>query len=107
MSIRSWQPNKRQEDFFSIPDTIFEALYGGAAGGGKTEGLLMLDLAKKTKEGKPLYTHPRFKSLYLRRTFPELDNEVIPRSREFYEPTGAKYNEAKKRWTWPSGAIAQ
>ena len=107
MSIKSWEPTKRQESFISLPDTVFEGLYGGAAGGGKTECLLMLPLCKKDKQGKPVYEHQRFKALYLRRTFPELDREVIPRSKEFYPHTGAVYQDQKKRWLWPSGAILQ
>ena len=108
MPIKSWQPTPRQEDFLSLPDTIFEALYGGAAGGGKTETLLMLPIIKRDKAGQPLYAHPRFKMLFLRRTFPELDSEVVPRSKEFFPSTGANpYQEKFKRWTWPSGAIFQ
>src|SRR5271157_3433792 len=108
MSLKEWKPTKRQEDFLEIPDTVFEGLYGGAAGGGKTEVLLMLPIVKKTKLDKPLYTHPRFKMLYLRRTFPELDNEVIPRSKEFYTAAGFyPFQDQKKRWTHSSGAIVQ
>lgn len=29
-----WKPNKRQEEFLSLPDDIFEALYGGVVSGG-------------------------------------------------------------------------
>jgi phage terminase large subunit len=97
-----WRPTKRQEDFLSLPDSLFEALFGGAAGGGKTETLLMLPITRQ------FYNHPRFKMLFLRRTFPELDNEVIPRSKEYFPLTGAlPYQDQKKRWTWPSGAIVQ
>jgi hypothetical protein len=100
-----WQPNKRQELFLSVPDSVFEILGGGAAGGGKTDLLLVLPIAKKTVQSQvQLYEHPKFKMLYMRRTFPELEKEVIPRSWDFYEQTGAKYNGTEHVWKWPSGA---
>lgn len=97
----SWKPTPRQSEFLQLPDTIFEALYGGAAGGGKTEALLNLPLAKN------FHQHPRFKGILFRRTFPELDREVIPRAlnQGLYSGCGARYNQEKKRWTFPSGAI--
>lgn len=98
---KAWRPNKRQESFIQLPDSIFEALYGGAAFGGKSELLVMLDIVRGFIE------YPKFKSLYLRRTFADLEKEIIPRSMEWYKPMGATYNETKKRWTWPSGAISQ
>lgn len=107
MPAKIWEPTQRQSDFLSLPYDIFEALYGGAAGGGKTETLLMLPCVSKTKAGQPLYTHPRFKMLYLRRTFPELDAEVIPRSKDFYPHFDFKYKDQKKRWENNSGAIIQ
>jgi hypothetical protein len=53
------------------------------------------------------YKEPKFKGLLLRRTFPELESEIILRSREWYKLTGAKYNEERKRWVFPSGAVMQ
>jgi hypothetical protein len=56
---------------------------------------------------KGLYQHSRFKGLLLRRTYPELEQELIIRSKLWYPHAGARYQEDKKRWTFPSGAIIQ
>ena len=39
MSEQIWTPQPKQRLFMSAPD--FEVLYGGAAGGGKSDALLM------------------------------------------------------------------
>jgi hypothetical protein len=96
-----WEPTPRQAEFLQLPDSIFEALYGGSAGGGKTDTLLYLPLARKFHE------HPKYKGIILRRTFPELESEVILRSRDFYSQAGGTYKDAKRRWEFPSGAIQQ
>ena len=98
---KEWKPFSRQEQFIQLPDTIFEGLYGGAAGGGKSDCLLMLPIVRG------FYKHPRFKGLILRRTFPELESEIIVRSQEWYNLAGGKYNAEKKRWNFVSGAIMQ
>lgn len=96
-----WKPNPKQEEFLSLPDSIFEALYGGAAFGGKTESLMMLPICKE------FIQYPRFKGLLLRRTYPELERELILRSHYFYKQAGGNYNDQKKRFQFSSGAIIQ
>lgn len=51
------------------------------------------------------HEYPKYKGLFLRRTFPELEGEIIPRSREFFPSTGATYNVAKHRWEFPRGGM--
>jgi hypothetical protein len=96
---RIWKPHQVQEEFLKIPFTVFEALYGGAAGGGKSELLLATPIVYNFHE------NPKFHGIVFRRTFPELEGSLIPRSREFYKPFGGEYNNAKHVWTFPSGAM--
>lgn len=98
---KEWKPTVKQKQVLSVPDSVFELLGGGAAGGGKTDLTILEDPTKGYTD------HPKFKSLILRRTYADLEKEIIPRSHEWYKPAGADYNETKKRWTWPSGAITQ
>jgi hypothetical protein len=93
--IREVKPNKRQEDFLSIPDEVFEALYGGAAYGGKSFILTLLPLIRG------FYKYRGFKGIILRRKFPDLEREIIRLSKDYYPLTGAKYNETKHSWEWP------
>lgn len=94
-----WRPTPKQAEFLSLPYEILEGFYAGAVNAGKTHVLLMYPIIHKMHEDS------RFKGLFLRRTFPELKNEVIPRSREFFEKLGATYNKSDKCWTFPSGAL--
>lgn len=91
----AWKPHKKQEEFIRIPFSVEEALYGGAAGGGKSEVLVMLPLIYRFHE------HPKFKGIILRRTAPELDAEIIGRARDWYPHCGAIWNEQKKHFYWP------
>jgi hypothetical protein len=92
----AWYPHPGpQEDFCSRPE--FEVLYGGAAGGGKTDCLLI--------EAARYVGHPRYRALLLRRTFPQLQ-EVIDRAFHWYPQIdpGANYKSSEHRWYWSSGA---
>ncbi len=90
-----WKPNKKQEAFLALPTTIKEAFYGGGAGSGKSDVLLVYGIVHRWHE------NPMFKQVFLRRTFPELRNEVMPRSREIYPKFGATFNKTDMIWTFP------
>lgn len=96
---RHWKPTKKQERFLQVPFDVDEAGYGGALGAGKSDVLMLMPLIYG------LHEQPKYKGLFLRRTFPELENEIIPRSKEFFSSTGAIYNISKHRWEWKNGAL--
>ena len=77
---------------------VEEALYGGAAGGGKSEALLM-DALKSVHV-------PGYAALILRRTFADLSlpGAIMSRSHEWLSGTDAHWSGVDKRWTFPSGA---
>lgn len=103
--FESWRPHPRQEDFLQVPYDVFEVLYGGALGGGKTDALLVAPIVLRTKNSKKqLYEHANFTGIIFRRTFPQLEKKIIPRAKMIYESLGATYNETKKCFTFPSGA---
>jgi len=90
-----WTPQPRQKVFMSRPE--HEALYGGAAGGGKSDCAIAEALRQ---------VHiPHYRGLILRKTYPQL-SEMVDRSREIYLPSfpDAKFNEQKHSWVFPSGA---
>jgi len=90
-----WIPNLKQEPFLTIPWSVKEAFYGGGAGSGKSDVLLYYPIVHK------LHENPRFKQVFMRRTFPELRNEIVPRSRDIYRRFGATFNKSDMCWTFP------
>lgn len=88
-------PTPKQGIFLSLIDP--EALFGGAAGGGKSDALLMGALQ--------FANVPGYSAILFRRTFSDLNlpGGLIPRSLEWL--TGkARWNATNHVWTFPSGA---
>lgn len=74
-----------------------EALYGGAAGGGKSDALVI--------EGLRQIHIPHYKGLLIRKTFPQLA-ELIDKSYKYYPRIDrrARYNASEHTWRFSSGA---
>ncbi len=53
---------------------------------------------------KGYHLHPNWKGQLFRRTFPQLEEYIIPRSKELFKKLGGVYNETKHVWKFPSGA---
>lgn len=75
-----------------------EAFYGGAAGGGKSDALLMA--------AAMYFDVPGYSALILRKNLPDLKQPgaLIPRSRDWWSGK-AKWHVNDKTWTFPSGAV--
>lgn len=80
-------------------DRVFEALYGGAVGGGKSDALLMAAAQYAWKE-------PGFSGILFRRTYQDLakPGALLSRAKEWWIPAGVRYNDNTKQFTFPSGA---
>ena len=78
-----------------------EVLFGGAAGGGKSEAGL--------HAAAQYVDHPKYSGIIFRRSFSDLNlpGALIDRSKEWWSNTGAKWNARDHQWTFPSGATLQ
>ena len=95
MSDVIWKPQPRQLAFMSRPED--EALYGGSAGGGKSDALVI--------EATRQVDIPHYKGLILRKTYPQL-TELIDKSLRYYPAAfpDARYNASEHTWRFKSGA---
>lgn len=91
-----WQPQTGpQEWLISCP--IYEVFFGGARGGGKTDGMLGEWIQHAQEYGASA------KGVFFRRELVQLD-DVISRAMELFIPLGAEWKEQKKTFVFPNGA---
>lgn len=90
-----WEPNSKQAMLLSCP--VFEVFFGGARGGGKTDGMLGEWISHQDCYGGEAA------GLMVRRERTQLI-DTIDRSRALYTPLGAKYHEQDKLWRFPNGS---
>lgn len=91
-----WTPQPGpQEALIACP--TFEVFYGGARGGGKTEGSIGDWLEHSGKYNAHAV------GVFFRRKFKQLE-EVVARTKLLFPQIGAKYNEQKAEWVMPGGA---
>ena len=90
------RPTERQAAFLARDE--LEVLFGGAAGGGKSDALLMGALE--------YVDHPGYAALLLRQTYADLSlpGALMDRAAEWLRPTAAEWSDRTKTWHFPSGA---
>jgi len=93
--VSGWYPQEGpQADLCVCP--MQEVFFGGARGGGKTDGVLGKWALKERRYGTA------FNAIMFRRTTVSAE-DAIERSKEIYGPLGGKFNERPPRWRMPHG----
>ena len=109
-----WVPNPGPQTLL-VTCPIWDVLYGGARGGGKTDGLLgdfigfsiRIGQAKENPAawpGEQLRPQAHARGLIVRRTYDELD-EAVARSHEILGPLNARWVPSKYTWQLPWGGF--
>lgn len=83
-----------------VDSVAFITMFGGAAGGGKSRGLL-------NKYFGRCQAFPGYKALILRRTFPELKRSLIRTSLENFPKEVGKYHETDHIWKFSNGSTLE
>lgn len=96
----AWTLTPRQAEAEAAAAEVDELLFGGSAGGGKSDFMLWHchELSKRI---------PGHRSLMLRTVFPELRRSLIARSLERIPPSDARYKVGDKEWHYHNGSVIE
>lgn len=90
-----WSPQRGpQEALVHCPITLIG--YGGARGGGKTDGVLGKFAVKQEQLGQD------FNAIFFRKELPQAD-DLIERAKQIYLPINAHWQDQKKQFTFLNG----
>lgn len=93
--IIAWSPQPGPQK--ALVDCPFpEILFGGARGGGKTDGVLGKFALKAKRYGQ------QFNAVFFRKEMPQQD-DLVERAKEIYVPLGASWREQQKMFVMPWG----
>lgn len=94
-----WKPMKGSQEAFLASTPIFEVLFEGTRGGGKTDCLLM-SFCMHVGRG----FGAAWKGILFRQTYKQL-SDVISKTQKWIPQIWpeAKFNASEHTWTWPSG----
>lgn len=91
-----FEPLPKQRELLAAKER--EILYGGAAGGAKSVGILMWMCQDLDRPG--------FRGVIVRKTLTALESDgaLMDKATEWWRGSGAKWDGKAKAWTFPSGA---
>ena len=92
-----WRPQEGPQTEF-VQSEVFEVVYGGARGGGKTDAVLGEFAIHAVKYGADA------RGLLVRRTRTALE-PTIARAKDIYGQHGVVWIEARSRFEWPEGGV--
>ncbi|KAF6576566.1 hypothetical protein JDW19_02450 [Paenibacillus polymyxa] len=93
-----YKPQPRQEVYHQTEAD--EILYGGAAGGGKSEATIW-DALKYAMQ------YPGSRQIIFRRTHPDLQRSIVTRTLQVYPKELGKYNASKHEWIFVNGSVIE
>jgi len=94
-----WEPQPGPQTAM-IACPLFEIFFGGARGGGKTDGMLGEWISHQDQYGE------HCNAIMFRRERTQLV-DTMERSRQLFKPLGATFHEQEKLWRFPNGSRFQ